>query len=70
LTAGARATLGGERKLLEIRKAEMAENNEELINMCPLCKKQYPQEDNYCGTDGTQLKVVDSSMANQAASQS
>ena len=48
----------------------MAENKEELIKVCPLCKKQYLQEDNYCEADGTQLEVVDLSRANQAVSQS
>ena len=48
----------------------MAENKEKLIKMCPLCKKQYLQEDNYCEVDGTQLEVVDLSRANQAVSQS
>ncbi len=46
----------------------MGEKKEELINMCPLCKKEYPQEDNYCGVDGTQLKVIDLSKANQVSS--
>ena len=47
----------------------MTENKEELIKMCPLCKKEYPQEDNYCEADGTQLKAVDSSRASQVSSQ-
>ena len=48
----------------------MAENKQELIKVCPLCKKQYPEEDNYCGIDGTQLKAVDLSRASQVTSQS
>lgn len=27
--------------------------------ICPLCKKQYPEEDNYCGNDGSPLEAVD-----------
>jgi hypothetical protein len=41
----------------------MAENKKEIIKMCPLCKKQYPQEDNYCDSDGTKLETVDLSEA-------
>lgn len=48
----------------------MTEDKKHSIKMCPLCKKQYPQEDNYCGVDGTQLKAVDLSEANQATSRS
>lgn len=45
------------------RKIEMAENKKELIKMCPLCKREYSQEDNYCDSDGTQLETVDLSEA-------
>lgn len=41
----------------------MAEDKKELIKICPLCKKQYSQEDNYCEIDGTQLKIDDLSEA-------
>jgi hypothetical protein len=26
--------------------------------VCPLCHKEYPAEDNYCGNDGSRLEAL------------
>ena len=38
---------------------DATKNIEESKNICPVCKKEYPEEDNYCGNDGSRLEVLD-----------
>jgi hypothetical protein len=38
----------------------MKESNKAMNKVCPACKKEYPQDDDYCRSDGTRLKAVDS----------
>jgi hypothetical protein len=38
---------------------DMTENSEELKKICPLCKKEYPGEDVYCGEDGSRLEALE-----------
>ena len=35
-------------------------NTKESRKICPVCKEAYPEEDNYCGSDGTRLEILDS----------
>ena len=34
----------------------MKEVNNQRGKRCPICEKQYPEEDTYCGDDGTVLE--------------
>jgi predicted nucleic acid-binding Zn ribbon protein len=34
----------------------MKEVNKQPKKSCPVCAREYPEEDNYCGDDGTALK--------------
>jgi hypothetical protein len=34
----------------------MEEATEEREKRCPVCAREYPQEDNYCGHDGSLLE--------------
>jgi len=34
----------------------MKEANKQRDKRCPVCKKEYPEEDNYCGDDGSALE--------------
>jgi hypothetical protein len=37
---------------------DMAEDKAESKKSCPLCHKEYPAEDNYCGSDGSKLEAL------------
>ena len=37
----------------------MTENIKEQKKSCPLCKKQYSENDNYCSNDGSLLQITD-----------
>ena len=37
---------------------EMKEGIKQHDKRCPVCKKEYPEEDNYCGDDGSALEQV------------
>ncbi|HSB08904.1 MAG TPA: hypothetical protein VLM38_05295 [Blastocatellia bacterium] len=34
----------------------MKETTKQREKRCPVCKKEYPDEDNYCGDDGSALE--------------
>lgn len=34
----------------------MKETAEQCMKRCPVCAKEYPEEDNYCGDDGSLLE--------------
>ncbi|HKY03529.1 MAG TPA: hypothetical protein VJQ56_01500 [Blastocatellia bacterium] len=34
------------------------EMSKQAGKICPVCNKEYPQEDNYCGNDGSPLETV------------
>jgi hypothetical protein len=34
----------------------MKEATKPRSRRCPICKRQYPEEDNYCGVDGSSLE--------------
>jgi hypothetical protein len=36
----------------------MKEGIKQHDKRCPVCKKEYPDEDNYCGDDGSALEQV------------
>jgi rRNA maturation endonuclease Nob1 len=36
----------------------MKEGIKQHYKRCPVCKKEYPEEDNYCGDDGSALEQV------------
>jgi len=36
----------------------MKEGIKQHDKRCPVCKKEYPEEDNYCGDDGSALEPV------------
>ena len=36
----------------------MKEATKQLEKRCPVCAKEYPEEDNYCGGDGSMLEKV------------
>jgi len=36
----------------------MKEATKQLEKRCPACSKEYPEEDNYCGCDGSLLEKV------------
>jgi hypothetical protein len=36
----------------------MKESIKERGKKCPICKKEYPEEDIYCGDDGSALELV------------
>jgi hypothetical protein len=36
----------------------MKEATKQLEKRCPVCAKEYPEEDNYCGSDGSLLEKV------------
>jgi predicted amidophosphoribosyltransferase len=38
----------------------MEKVNYRRTKKCPVCKKQYPAEDNYCRDDGTPLEQLES----------
>ncbi len=33
---------------------------------CPLCKKEYPEQNNYCGRDGSRLEELPGGRSSQA----
>jgi predicted nucleic acid-binding Zn ribbon protein len=35
----------------------MKEAKRQLAKKCPVCQKEYPEEDNYCGDDGSALEL-------------
>ena len=36
----------------------MKEGIKQHDKRCPVCKKEYPEEDNYCGDDGSALEQI------------
>lgn len=36
----------------------MKEATKQLEKRCPVCAKEYPEEDNYCGSDGSLLEQL------------
>jgi len=36
----------------------MKEATKQLEKRCPVCGKEYPEEDNYCGGDGSLLEKM------------
>jgi rRNA maturation endonuclease Nob1 len=36
----------------------MREGIKQHDKRCPVCKKEYPEEDNYCGDDGSALEQM------------
>jgi len=47
----------------------MTENTGRPDKMCPRCNKGYPEEDNYCGTDGSLLEIIDSNDVHKAVNE-
>lgn len=39
------------------RVKEMSKESGKRV--CPICHKEYPEEDNYCGNDGAPLEAVE-----------
>jgi hypothetical protein len=37
----------------------MKETAKPGVKICPVCEGQYPQEDNYCGVDGSRLEQAE-----------
>ncbi|MEK6288945.1 MAG: hypothetical protein AABO57_24770 [Acidobacteriota bacterium] len=35
----------------------MATDTKATEKVCPVCKREYPEEDNYCGIDGERLVI-------------
>jgi len=42
----------------KILGADMKQPIEPHNKRCPVCQKEYPEEDNYCGNDGSALKEI------------
>ena len=47
------------------RDYDMKEAIKQRNKRCPVCKKEYPEEDNYCGDDGAALELVPATSAKQ-----
>lgn len=41
---------------------DMKQTEVPKTKICPLCKKEYPEEDNYCGDDGAALETQQASI--------
>jgi hypothetical protein len=46
----------------------MREPIKEKKKSCPLCKKEYPEKDNYCRTDGQRLEITDARLGSRPPS--
>lgn len=46
----------------------MKEEIKEKKKRCPLCKKEYPEKDNYCRSDGTRLEITNAEPGTPARS--
>ena len=44
----------------------MTKAPEELVRQCPRCKSKYAADNNYCGTDGSLLEVIEPSVSDPA----
>jgi hypothetical protein len=44
----------------------MVEDIEDVKKRCPLCKKEYPGRNNYCGADGSRLEEPGRSRSSKA----
>lgn len=46
----------------------MKEGIKQHDKRCPVCNKEYPEEDNYCGDDGSALEQVRAAGSKQLSS--
>jgi hypothetical protein len=50
------------------KEVAMREPIKEKKKSCPLCKKEYPEKDNYCRTDGQRLEITDAGSGTRLSS--